>query len=108
MNICLLNDSFPPVIDGVVNVVLNYAKYLMQDHGAQIVVGTPNYPGADYSVYDFPVIPYQSFDTAAEEFLREHRAKRRSIGFRTGGSLAGGGQTPTGVNETMNRLIRGR
>ena len=65
MNICLLNDSFPPVIDGVVNVVLNYAKYLMQDHGAQIVVGTPNYPGADYSVYDFPVIPYQSFDTAA-------------------------------------------
>ena len=26
MKVCLLNDSFPPAIDGVVNVVLNYAE----------------------------------------------------------------------------------
>jgi len=24
--ICLLNDSFPPLIDGVANAVVNYAK----------------------------------------------------------------------------------
>ena len=28
MKVCLLNDSFPPAIDGVVNVVLNYAEHL--------------------------------------------------------------------------------
>ena len=48
MNVCLLNDSFPPVIDGVVNVVMNYANYLTQDHQAAVVVGTPRYPEADY------------------------------------------------------------
>ena len=48
MNICLLNDSFPPVIDGVVNVVMNYAEYLSRDHQANVVVGTHRYPEADY------------------------------------------------------------
>lgn len=65
MKVCLLNDSFPPVIDGVVNVVQNYANYLMDAHGAQVIVGTPRYPGADYGGYPYPVVPYQSFDTAA-------------------------------------------
>ena len=36
MKVCLLNDSFPPVIDGVVNVMLNYAKYLTEDYNAQV------------------------------------------------------------------------
>lgn len=26
LNICLINDSFPPAIDGVANAVTNYAK----------------------------------------------------------------------------------
>ena len=65
MKICLLNDSFAPVIDGVVNVVMNYADYLGRDHGAQVMVGTPKYPDADYSVYPYPVVPYPSFDTSA-------------------------------------------
>lgn len=26
MNICLINDSFPPLIDGVANAVLNYPQ----------------------------------------------------------------------------------
>ena len=64
MKICLLNDSFPPVIDGVVNVVMNYADYLIRDHEAGVIVGTPRYPEADYSVYPYPVVPYRSFDTA--------------------------------------------
>ena len=65
MKVCLLNDSFPPVIDGVVNVMMNYATYLMQDDQAQICVGTPEYPEADYTGYPYKVVPYQSFDTAA-------------------------------------------
>ena len=65
MKVCLLNDSFPPAIDGVVNVVLNYADHLGKDHGAQVVVGTPEYPDADYGRYPYRVIPYQSFDTTA-------------------------------------------
>ena len=41
MKVCLLNDSFAPVIDGVVNVVMNYAEHLIRDHGAEVIVGTP-------------------------------------------------------------------
>ena len=65
MNICLLNDAFPPVIDGVVNVLQNYARYLTSDHGASVMVGTPRYPDADYSGYPYPVVAYRSIDTAA-------------------------------------------
>ena len=65
MNICLLNDSFPPVIDGVVNVVMNYADYLLSDHKASVIVGTPRYPDANYTQYPYPVIPYPSLDTSA-------------------------------------------
>ena len=64
MNVCLLNDSFPPVIDGVANTVMNYAQILTAQ-GDQALVGTPRYPDADYSVYPYQVIPYQSFDTEA-------------------------------------------
>ena len=65
MNVCLLNDSFPPVIDGVVNVLLNYAEYLQKDLRSQVIVGTPEYPGADYSAYDYPVVAYPSLNTAS-------------------------------------------
>ncbi|MBE6041472.1 MAG: glycosyltransferase [Clostridiales bacterium] len=63
--ICLLNDSFPPIIDGVANAVLNYAKYIERDHGHAIVV-TPHISDADDSNYDFPVVRYPSID------LRKH------------------------------------
>ena len=72
MKVCLLNDSFAPVIDGVVNVVMNYADHLIRDHGAEVIVGTPQYPGADYSAYPYKVVPYQSFDTTA--FASGYRA----------------------------------
>ena len=65
MKVCLLNDSFPPNIDGVVNVVLNYADHLMKDHGVQVAVGTPEYPDAHYEQYPYPVIAYPSLDTTA-------------------------------------------
>ena len=56
MKVCLLNDSFPPAIDGVVNVVLNYAEHLGKDHGAKVAVGTPAYPDAHYEQYPYEVV----------------------------------------------------
>ena len=78
MKVCLLSESFPPVIDGVVNVVMNYAKYLMQDNGAQIEVGAPKYPGGNYNQYPYQVVAYPSFDTEAH-----------ANGYRTGNPLVG-------------------
>ena len=65
MKVCLLNDSFPPAIDGVVNVVLNYAEHLGKDHGAKVAVGTPAYPDAHYEQYPYEVVAYPSLDTTA-------------------------------------------
>lgn len=59
--ICLLNDSFPPAIDGVANAVSNYAVQIEMNHGHSVVV-TPSYPGADDSRYKFPVLRYPSID----------------------------------------------
>ena len=78
MKVCLLNDAFPPVIDGVVNVLMNYADYMMKDYNAEIIVGTPEYPGTDYSVYPYPVVAYPSFDTTSV-----------TNGYRAGNPLAG-------------------
>lgn len=61
LNICLLNDSFPPMIDGVANVVINYAKIIQRDYGS-VVVATPRYPG-EQEEYPFPVIRYPSIKT---------------------------------------------
>ena len=77
MNICLLNDSFPPVIDGVANVVMNYGSVLTGELGASVVVGTPRYPDVTYEGYPYKVIPYPSFDTT--DFIK---------GYRTGNPLA--------------------
>lgn len=63
MNVCLLNDSFPPVIDGVANVVMNYASVMTEKKLADVIVGTPRYPDVSYEGYPYRVIPYQSFDT---------------------------------------------
>ncbi len=77
MNICLLNDSFPPVIDGVANVVMNYGRILSTELGADVVVGTPRYPGAEYTGYPYEVVPYPSINTT--EFVH---------GYRTGNPLS--------------------
>ena len=77
MNICLLNDSFPPVIDGVANVVLNYGHVLTNVLNSNVVVGTPKYPGVEYDNYPFKVVAYPSFDTT--DFVH---------GYRTGNPLS--------------------
>ena len=59
--ICLINDSFPPVTDGVANAVVNYAK-ILTENGKQATVVTPAYPGADDSQFEFPIVRYPSVD----------------------------------------------
>ncbi len=60
-NVCLLNDSFPPEIDGVANAVTNYAEVISRDLGRSTVV-TPDNPEADDSVFSFPIVRYPSVD----------------------------------------------
>ena len=61
-SICLLNDSFPPLIDGVANTVVNYAQELTK-LGDRAIVVTPEHPEADDSRFSFPVVRYPSVDT---------------------------------------------
>jgi len=70
LNICLLSDSFPPVLDGVANVVLNYAHIIHSGIGSAVIV-TPRYPGESYD-YPFPVVHYPSAKTP------------KTAGYRTG------------------------
>lgn len=66
-----MNDSFPPIIDGVANAVINYAQNIDVSYGRAVVV-TPSVPGADDSIFNFPVIRYPSIDT------------RKQMGYVTG------------------------
>lgn len=70
MNVCLLNDSFPPLIDGVANAVINYANTIQHQLGSATVV-TPSFPGFT-DEFDFPVVRYSSVDTL------------KQFGYRTG------------------------
>ena len=70
MRVCLMNDSFPPVIDGVANAVVNYGEVIQRELGS-CVVATPEYPGAEDD-YPFPVLRYPSLNT------------ERLVGYRTG------------------------
>ena len=60
LNVCLLNDSFPPSIDGVANAVFNYAS-IIQDGLGNAVVATPHYPDV-IDDYPFTVIRYPSLN----------------------------------------------
>ena len=77
--ICLINDSFPPVTDGVANAVVNYAKNLTQD-GKRATVVTPAYPDADDTQFGFPVVRYPRSwsDTTPGFRFRARRLKSSS------------------------------
>lgn len=60
--ICLLNDSFPPLIDGVANTVMNYAKQL-QHFGQEPMVITPAIPDAQDDRFPYPIRRYPSIIT---------------------------------------------
>ena len=73
-NVCLINDSFPPTIDGVATAVRNYARIITEEHGRAAVV-TPFYPDVDDSVHPFPVYRYPSI------FLSKKLGYRAGIPF---------------------------
>lgn len=58
LKIGLLNDSFPPTIDGVANATLNYASVIHKKYGEPIVI-TPEYPNI-IDDYPFEVYRYSS------------------------------------------------
>lgn len=60
--VCLLNDSFPPVVDGVANTVVNYASVIEHELGHAFVL-TPEVKGSNDSSFPFPVYRYPSIDT---------------------------------------------
>lgn len=60
--ICLLNDSFPPLIDGVANVVVNYAQQLTDSRFEPMVI-TPAQADADDRDFSYPVARYPSIST---------------------------------------------
>ena len=70
MHVCLMNDSFPPVIDGVSNCVQNYADIIERELGYALVC-TPSYPQAKDD-YLYPVLRYPSFSLS------------RDFGYRAG------------------------
>ena len=70
LSVCLANDSFPPLIDGVANTVFNYARTITSKYGSA-VVATPDYPGVK-DEYSFDVVRYRSINTS------------RVFGYRTG------------------------
>ena len=82
--ICLINDSFPPVTDGVANAVVNYGRAITES-GSRAVVATPAYPGADDSGFSFPVVRYPSIDMTKPDHLRRPRARAARPHPRPGG-----------------------
>ena len=70
LKICLINDSFPPLIDGVANTVMNYAK-VINEKGGKAIVAAPFYPNTDDSVFPYKVVRFPSLDT---ERLFDYRA----------------------------------
>ena len=71
LSVALLNDAFPPQIDGVATAVVNYGRYLTA-HGHRAAAAVPFVPEADDGAYPFPVIRYPSLDTS------------KLIGYRAG------------------------
>ena len=70
LNVCLMNDSFPPQIDGVSNAVINYANVIERKFG-RAIVAVPRYPGV-IDDYPFAVVRYPSINTS------------RLVGYRAG------------------------
>ena len=58
LKVALMNDSFPPIIDGVANTVKNYADIINEKYGEPLVI-TPRYPGI-IPEYPYKVLRYPS------------------------------------------------
>lgn len=62
LSVCLLNDSFPPLIDGVANTVMNYADIINRKFG-KAAVAVPYYPNSRDEDFSYKIVRYPSLDT---------------------------------------------
>ena len=69
--ICLLNDSFPPEIDGVANAVVNYAKNITKS-GENAIVVTPTMPGADDILQKLLLLYFECYNHLHMVYLVNH------------------------------------
>lgn len=67
----LFNDSFPPVMDGVAMVTLNYARWL-KERGEDVKVITPHAPGSEdfIKTLNYPVMQYTSIPVVVRKPYR--------------------------------------
>ena len=87
LRVGLLNDSFPPTIDGVAQVMKNYASILQRDF-CDVTVATPAYKGVR-DEYPFSVVRYPSIPVG------------KKIGYRVGNCFA-----PSVVRELRGRNLQ--
>jgi len=71
MNVAIITDSFPPMMDGVSRSALGYAKALHEGgHGKSIVIA-PRVPRLEYD-YPFPVYAFPSIKVLYDEYRAGH------------------------------------
>jgi 1,2-diacylglycerol 3-alpha-glucosyltransferase len=74
------NESFPPIIDGVANVVKNYAYWMNKKYGSSYVI-TPKHPKAEDN-YDFKVLRYSSIKVPTRSEYRFGLPKMDAVFWR--------------------------
>ena len=71
MNVALITDSFPPMIDGVSRSALGYAKALHEGGYGKSIVVAPLMPHVDYH-YPFPVYGFRSVKLPFGDYRAGH------------------------------------
>ena len=71
MNVALITDSFPPMIDGVSRSVLGYARALHEGGHGKCIVIAPHMPRLKYD-YPFPVYGFASVKLPLDEYRAGH------------------------------------
>jgi len=71
MNVAIITDSFPPMIDGVSRCALGYAKALQEGGYGNSIVITPRMPNIKYD-YPFPVYGFSSVSIPYADYRAGH------------------------------------
>jgi glycosyltransferase involved in cell wall biosynthesis len=71
LNVAVMTDSFPPMVDGVSRCALGYAKSLHEGGFGNIMVVAPWQPGVKYA-YPFPVYCFNSLGVGYHDFRAGH------------------------------------
>ena len=72
MNIALITDAFPPMVDGVSRCALGYAMGMHEGRFGDCLVVAPKQPRVDYSAYPFPIYGFSSFGLWYHDYRAGH------------------------------------